>query len=166
MIRLNPHWSHFCNGDYTAIENYDKAMADKETVWCIHHRDEIRVLPSGMVARRTVKDLIDAGLYYNLPPEYLIFMPENEHTRMHKVGNNGLKGHRHSEETKRKMSERAKGHKVSEAVKQRLREFHTGLVASEETKERMRKAHTGIKATEETKQRMRESQLRRLGKIS
>ena len=145
MIRQNIHWKHYCNGNYSDIENYDKAVADKERVWVIHHRDEIRVLPSGMVARRSVKELIENDLYYNLPPEYLIFMPHDEHISMHKMGNNGLTGHKHSEETKSKMRERAIGHSVSEEVREKLRKFHTGLKASDETREKMSKAHKGKK---------------------
>ena len=141
MINQHLNWRHYCNGDYSSIENYDKAVCDNETVWCLHHRDEIRVLPSGMIARRSVEELIADGLYYNLPPSYLIFLPRGEHIRLHKKGNNGLKGHKHSEATKKLMSEKAKGHTVSESVRERLRNFHTGLKASEETRRKLRISH-------------------------
>lgn len=90
-----------------------------------------------MVARRSVKELIENDLYYNLPPEYLIFMPRDEHIRMHKMGNNGLTGHKHSEETKRKMRERAMGHAVSEEVREKLRRWRTGRKHSTETRAKM-----------------------------
>ena len=39
----------YCCEDITLIENYDKAIADETQVWDCHHRDEVRILPSGMV---------------------------------------------------------------------------------------------------------------------
>ena len=163
MIRQNLHWKHYCNGNYSDIENYDKAIADKDNVWEIHHRDEIRVLPSGMVARRSVQELIECGLYYNLPPEYLIFLPKSEHMRMHKIGNNGLIGNKHSEETKSKMRERAMGHSVSSSTREKLRKFHTGLKASDETRRKMSESRTGKHlgpCPEERKQKIRLSLIR------
>lgn len=32
---------NFCCEDFSLIENYDKAVADKEQVWHCHHRLEI-----------------------------------------------------------------------------------------------------------------------------
>lgn len=36
----------FCD-NIQDIENYDKAVADKENMWCIHHRREIEIDADG-----------------------------------------------------------------------------------------------------------------------
>lgn len=68
----------YCNGDITKIENYDKAIADTTQTWCCHHRGEI--LPCGRFSRRQLRKF---GLYYNRPPEELIFVTRGEHQKMH-----------------------------------------------------------------------------------
>ena len=132
----------YCKGDIFRIENYDKAMADTENIWDCHHRDEIRKLPSGMVALRSVADLIDAGLYYQVPPEYLIFLPHKEHESMHKrLKSFKRTGMPHSAATKELMSNKARGHKVSEATKEKLRQFRLGTKMADESKKRMSESH-------------------------
>ena len=69
--------------DYKLIENYDKAINDKEYVWDLHHRDEIRELPSGMVALRSIEYLKLWGLYYHRPADELIFIRNDKHISMH-----------------------------------------------------------------------------------
>ena len=34
-------YEHYCRGDISKIENYDKAIADTKTVWHCHHRREL-----------------------------------------------------------------------------------------------------------------------------
>ena len=46
-------------------------------------------------------------------------------------------GYRHSEKTKRKISNSNMGHAVSDSVKKRLSNFHTGLKASEGARKKM-----------------------------
>lgn len=65
------------------IENYEQAIADKTQIWVCHHRDEIRVLPSGMIAIRSKKELIEDGRYFNCPPNELIFLTTSDHTKLH-----------------------------------------------------------------------------------
>ena len=89
--------------DYTKIENYEEAVQSKD-VWDCHHRLETH---NSDGEKRPV-DLAAAELkaldiYYNRPPEELIFLTKAEHTALH------MKGKKHSEETKRKMSESLKG---------------------------------------------------------
>ena len=81
------------------IENYDKAIADHDRVWACHHRDEIRVLPSGMIAHRSMAELIENGRYYNCPPNELIFLTPEEHNILHHKNSVA------SKETRQKMSE-------------------------------------------------------------
>lgn len=64
--------------DYTKIENYDKAISDKDETWDCHHRSEI--LPCGNFSRDTLKKY---GLYYNRQAEELIFLTHSEHTKLH-----------------------------------------------------------------------------------
>lgn len=73
----------YCKEDISKIENYDKAIADKSQVWCCHHRDEIRTLPSGMIALRTTEELKECGRYYDCPANELIFLTKSEHIKLH-----------------------------------------------------------------------------------
>lgn len=75
-----------CKGDISLVENYDKAVNDEKNLWVLHHRDEIRVLPSGMVARRSVEELKEAGRYRNCPPNELIFLTAHDHSSLHHKG--------------------------------------------------------------------------------
>ena len=110
----------FCKGDFSLIENYDKAIADTTQSWECHHRDEIRILPSGMIALRSADELKEAGRYYGCPANELIFLTRSEHKRLHgiyqseekkaKISNsmkgrpNGFKGKKHTPETIAKLS--------------------------------------------------------------
>ena len=108
----------FCNEDISLIENYDKAIADNTHTWHCHHRNEIKILPSGMSVLCSRKELKDNGRYYNCPANELIFLTQSEHRRLHdihiseetrKKRSYSLKGKHLSEETRRKMSEVRKG---------------------------------------------------------
>lgn len=72
------------DGRFDLIENYDKAKADNFKGWDIHHRDEIRLLPSGMIAIRTREELIENDRYYNCPPNEFIWLTRSEHIRLHR----------------------------------------------------------------------------------
>lgn len=105
------------------IENYEQAIADKNQIWVCHHRDEIRVLPSGMVAIHSKNELIENDRYFNCPPNELIFLTPSEHTKLHSKyiyhppmteaekerRSKAYKGRKASEEVKRKMSIAMKG---------------------------------------------------------
>ena len=79
----------YCNEDISLIENYDKAVVDKEQTWDCHHRRE---------SETSKKELIKLGEYYNRPASELIFLTKSEHRALH------LKGKHHNEETKKKLS--------------------------------------------------------------
>ena len=66
-------------------------------------------------------------------------------------------GKKHSEETKRKISESEKGKKVSEDTRRKISEGNKGKMLSEEQKHQISKVHKGLKHTEEAKRKMSET---------
>lgn len=106
----NKHVKLFCK-DFTQIENYNLAISDTTQIWNCHHRKEID-------EQKSIKQLKQEGLYYNRPPEELIFLTKSEHRKLHGLNwTNEWKikqikthiGKHHSEETRRKMSETMTG---------------------------------------------------------
>lgn len=97
------------------IENYDKAIADTAQVWQCHHRLETH---NSDGERRLVnissEELKVLDMYFDRPPEELIFLTSAEHNSLHRKGRH----HSVSEETKRKISEAKKGkHRTEETRK-------------------------------------------------
>ena len=72
----------YCKEDISLIENYDKAMQDNTQTWECHHRDEYKVLPSGIIVIRTAQELIENGRYYKCPANELIFLTREEHMKI------------------------------------------------------------------------------------
>ena len=105
--------------DYEKIENYDLALKDNFKGWTCHHRLETH---NSEGLRRdtdiTSKELKALGMYYNRPPEELIFMRTKDHGRLHMKGkpawNKGKKIGSHSEDSNRRRSITLKGTKHSE----------------------------------------------------
>lgn len=98
----------YCKEDISLIENYDKAINDKEHNWECHHRDEVKLLPSGIIVKRTKQELIENCRYYKCPANELIFLNSTEHQRLHKTGRVV------SEETKIKLSKSIQSKYTSE----------------------------------------------------
>ena len=71
---------HYLDGDESLIENYGKAIADTTQTWVCHHRRELE--PN----RMTIEDLKEQGLYWNRPPEELIFLTRSDHAKLHSIG--------------------------------------------------------------------------------
>lgn len=94
----------FCRDDINTIENYDKAINDNTQTWDCHHRDEVKILPSGIKVIRSKQDLIENGRYYNCPANELIFLTPSEHRRLHQSGKPK------SDEHRKKIAEAQKGH--------------------------------------------------------
>ena len=101
--------------EYWKIENYELAKADNFKGWIMHHKLEI-----GTDYRNSAADLKLMNLYFDRPPEELIFLPLREHVSLHMKGKklseeqrlkcaNGMKGKHLSDEHKRKISEAGKG---------------------------------------------------------
>ena len=142
------HKWQFCQSP-ELIENYKEAIEDEE-MWDCHHRRETHNLETGekLESFFSAKSLIQQGLYYQVPPEELIFLKHREHSSLHKKGfhpteetrrklSESLKGkpghesfwktHPIREETKRKISNTLKGHKMSESSRKKSSESHKGL---------------------------------------
>lgn len=114
---MKREFEKYCK-DYENIENYEKAKKDNFKSWHCHHRLETH---NSDGERRlidiTQKELKALGMYYNRPPEELIFLTSREHNAFNK-------GKPKSEETKKKMSEAQKN--MSEETKKRMSEAHKG----------------------------------------
>lgn len=164
----------FCE-DYKQIENYDEAIKDESQTWICHHR--LEVCNSDGVERPVClssDELKALGVYYDRPPNELIFVTKSEHGRIHgkyatwfvKHGSdnyfaqhkfvgedNHMYGKKHTSEARRKMSEAAKV-RFSNS-----RGTFYGKKHSDESKRRMSEARrargTGYKQINRTKRHWR-----------
>lgn len=134
----------FCK-DFTKIENYEEAVNDTTQTWHCHH-----IL--GEILTR--KQLLDHDFYYDVPPCILKFVTKAEHRRLH------MKGKKHTEDTRKKMSEAKKGRPS----------WNKGLhnIFSEGTRKKLSEAKKGEKNplfgkthTEETRRKISEALKRR-----
>ena len=107
MIEICRVYAYCKDDDISLIENYNKAIADETRTWICHHKDEVKVLPSGIKVFRSVEDLKDNNRYYHCPANELIFLTKEEHNKLHFAGRN------HTEEHKLSISNGLKGHKRS-----------------------------------------------------
>lgn len=65
------------------VENYELAKSEGFKDWDLHHRNEIIILNDGNIRTMLYKDLISKDLYYNRPPEELIWLRHGEHSKLH-----------------------------------------------------------------------------------
>lgn len=124
----------YCNGDITKIENYENAVNDESQIWDCHHRLETHFSDGTerpKSAQLGIKELKALDVYFNRPPEELIFLTKSEHKRLHNQRRFV------SSETKKKMSETLKGRRFSEEIKKNMSEAHKGKLHSEEEKKRI-----------------------------
>ena len=75
----------------------------------------------------------------------LVFMTRSEHIRLHNKKRRNFLGKKHTEETKKKISEANKGQKPTEEAKKKMSESHKGKKFSEEHKKKLSEIHKGIK---------------------
>lgn len=149
----------YCRDDLSKIENYDKAIADTTQIWDCHHRDEIRELPSGMIAYRSMQELIENGRYFQCPANELIFLTHADHARLHN------KDKIITKETRRKISESNKGQTRTAETRRNLSESHKGKSLTEETKAKMSAARKGHTVSADTRKKISESQKGRIFSI-
>lgn len=150
----------FCKDDISLIENYEKAI-DSPEMWDVHHRDEIRILPSGMVALRSKKELIENGRYFKCPANELIFLSHSEHARLHAQYKNNPERKKGYHFTRKHP---CIGRPLSDEHKAKLRAAHLGKVSprkgthlSDEQKAKLSAANIGKKHTEEQKRKISEA---------
>lgn len=116
MIDICGVYAYCKDDDLSLIENYDKAIADTTQTWICHHKDEVKVLPSGIKVYRSREEMIENGRYYHCPANELIFLTKADHNKTHctdkshttkhnKAISNGMKGHKCSAECRKKMAE-------------------------------------------------------------
>ena len=165
----------FCKDDISKIENYDKAIADTTQIWDCHHRLEFTL--DGEFAH-TADELIRLNMYYNRPYFELIFLTHSEHIKLHSSGkNNRMYGTKHSEETRRKISNATKGKNNpmykkhhSEETKRKISESnkgkkHCAYTMTEEHKRKISESNKGKKFSEEHRKKMSESAKLRWSKL-
>ena len=128
----------FCK-DFTKIENYEKAVNDKNKLWVCHHRME-EVFSSVELKR--------AGWYYNRKPEELIFIRKSEHNRnpkLHIEVRKTLEKFRHNKphtkETKELISKKCKGLKLSKETRNKMSLSKIGHFVSDETRKKIKEAN-------------------------
>ena len=81
----------------------------------------------------------DSERYEMWFPRDLQVLTRAEHNAIHKKGNTYNVGRQHSEESKKKMSDKKLGHVVSEETRIKISDGHKGLKLSDETKEKIGK---------------------------
>ena len=146
----------YCKEDISKIKNYDLAIADTTQTWVCHH-----ILGEIL----TTQQLLDHDFYYNVPPCLLKFVTRAEHARLH------MKGHTHSEDTRRKLSEYQKGltsafkgHTHSEETRRKISEANKGennpsfgKTRSEETRRKISESLKGRTFSEEHRRKLSEA---------
>ena len=144
--------------DYENIENYEKAKKDNFKGWCCHHRLETYNSDGERrIVDISVEELEALGMYYNRPASELIFMKLSEHSSLHDEGvNHPFYGKRHSEETRKKMSESRKGKPKTEEWKKKIGESNKGKKMSEEARIKVSEARKGKHLSEEHKKKLSE----------
>lgn len=117
-------FEYSCN-DIENVENYELAKADNFKGWHCHHRFETHTSDGERrpnEAQITVAELQALGMYYNRPPEELIFLTIAQHTSIHFKGRKSpYKGITPSNETIQKKIDSAK-------TKKRVLCIETGIV--------------------------------------
>lgn len=91
-------------------------------IWDIHHIDEDK-------SNNSISNLV--------------FMTRSEHIGLHNKKRRNFLGKKHTEETKKKISESHKGKKWDEENKKKMSESHKGKKFTEEHKKKMSDSHKG-----------------------
>ena len=68
------------------VENYDKAVSDDTQMWDLHHRLETHFSDGSerpKYAFLSKAELIALDMYWNRPPEELIFLSKSDHYSLH-----------------------------------------------------------------------------------
>ena len=150
----------YCSEPLDLIENYQQALAENFKGWDIHHRLEIQ--PDGTRVSR--QELKDNGLYYERPANELVFMRHGEHRMLHNIGNTYMKGHKHSEESRKKNSLAHRGKHASAETRKKQSEANSGennpfygKHHTKESRQKIAEAHRGKHHSAEHRQKIAEA---------
>lgn len=117
-----PRKSCFCRTP-ELIENYSEAVADTTQTWVCHHRLETHNSDGERLPLEiSRKELQALDMYFDRPPEELVFMTKSEHIRLHCIGRI------HSQDVKNRISKTEKGKVVSEETRNRIKKSLEGRV--------------------------------------
>lgn len=177
----------FCK-DYTKIENYETAVNDTTQTWHCHHRLETHFsdgTPRPKSAQLLASELEALGMYYDRPPEELIYLSVHEHMSLHNkekvmtdehrsnlskalVGNDRVLGRRwyNNGIISVMRYECPEGFiegriKPSEETRKKMSKANKGKnkgkTLSEEIRRHLSEVHKGMKHSEENKRKMSEA---------
>ncbi len=129
MIGEKSLWA-YCLGNFHEIEGYDRCIADKtNTKWVVHHRLELN---DDGTTRYTAKELKERGLYYHRDPSELLILTNKEHGLLNRNST--------TDETRRKIREKAIGRSVTEEARAKIGKANKGRKFTEEQKKNLREA--------------------------
>ena len=80
MINFQKAYEKGRKDEIHKIENYDKALADQEIIWHLHHRLELTLDDE---FAHSADELKRMNMYYHRPYFELIFLTEAEHKALH-----------------------------------------------------------------------------------
>lgn len=110
----------FCSGDFSLIENYNKAIKDNNLYDCHHRLETHDSNGNKRLVNLSVKELKALGMYYNRPPEEFIFLTHENHTSLHLLNNKINLNKKFNIETRKKMGLSHKGKKKNEETKAKM----------------------------------------------
>lgn len=126
------------------IENYDLAIVDKTQTWICHHRLETH---NSDGKRRLValesEELIALGIYYNRPPEELIFLTPAEHRVLH----NSLRDYSKVTEEARQNISKAQKLRASNMTEEERRSVFGSRKGQKQSEEERQKRSISIRNT-------------------
>jgi len=157
---LPKNLSLYCRDDVSKIENYEAAVSDQERTWQVHHRLELTLdgefahtyrdlirmdmyfnrpyfelilLPLSEHARLHGKTYIgERAINYNREFSESHRQKISEYAKKRTGDKNPMFGRKHTEESRKKMSEKLSGKKrapMSEETKEKIRQKHLGIPA-------------------------------------
>lgn len=108
--------------DYIFIENYKDVISNPETKYVCHHRFETHFSDGSSRPQSSflsAEELKALDMYYNRPPEELIFMTASEHQKLH--GKSASRSKKISSKmTGNKNGKNGKGKVVSSEVREKI----------------------------------------------
>ena len=124
-------WSKLCS-DLSKVENYEQAIKNPK-IWTLHHRLETHNSDN---EKRLVflhsEELVALDMYYNRPPEELIFMRTQEHRALHNLDKERLR--------KMKETMNSTNYKNSGMWKKGQKAWNKGTIVSDSEKEKIKRS--------------------------